>query len=110
MTLHLGAVARRVDQLNADSYDTLELFDSKSHLLYPVKHVLQASSNAPIYFHTPVSIGDSKYIDGGVGGNCPLAQAIPRLKHLYPRSELNHALSIAPPREQTSKKTLGLPA
>ena len=27
-----------------------------------------------------------------------------------PSLELNHALSIAPPREQTSKKTLGLPA
>ena len=40
MTFLLGAVARRVDHLNADSYDTLEMFDSKSHLLYPVKHVL----------------------------------------------------------------------
>ena len=94
----IGAVARKVDHSDRESYDTLELFDTKSHLRHKVKDVLQASADAPCFFPTPVTVGDSKYVDGGVGGNCPLAQAIPRLKQIYANSEFNSALSIAPPR------------
>ena len=33
-----------------------------------------ATGDAPIYFEGPVKIGDRFYVDGGVGGNCPLKQ------------------------------------
>ena len=96
-SLITGAVARRIDHSDSESYDTLELFHTKSHLRHKVRNVLRASSNAPCFFLTPVSIGNTQYVDGGVGGNCPLAQAIPRLKQIHPNSEFNSALSIAPP-------------
>ena len=35
---------------------------------------LMATSDAPVYFAGPVSIGEKHYVDGGVGGNCPLKQ------------------------------------
>ena len=96
-SLITGAVARRIDHSDSESYDTLELFDTRSHLRHKVRNVLRASSNAPCFFPTPVPIGNTQYVDGGVGGNCPLAQAIPRLKQIHPNSEFNSALSIAPP-------------
>ena len=39
--------------------------------------LFQASANAPVLFETPCEISGQSYIDGGVGGNCPLAQAMP---------------------------------
>ena len=33
-----------------------------------------ATSDAPVYFAGPVDIGGDCYVDGGVGGNCPLKQ------------------------------------
>ena len=33
-----------------------------------------ATGDAPIYFEGPVEIEDKFYVDGGVGGNCPLKQ------------------------------------
>ena len=47
---------------------------------------------------TPTRIGDHLYIDGGVGGNCPLAQAIPRMRELSKVGHPNSVLSISPPR------------
>ena len=44
--------------------------------------VLLASSNAPVYYDTPVVIGNDN-VDGGVGRNCSLAQAIQRAKKLF---------------------------
>ena len=93
-----------MDYSTPDSYDELVMFDTKSLYLYEVKDVLEASCNAPIYFVTPVKIGDSLYIDGGMGGNCPLAEAMERLKQIFPGSKLNSALSIAPPPKPKSKK------
>ena len=95
-----------MDYSTPDSYDELVMFDTKSLYLYEVKDVLEASCNAPIYFMTPVKIGDSLYIDGGMGGNCPLAEAMERLKQIFPGSKLNSALSIAPPPKPKSKKLI----
>merc|ERR1712025_473674 len=65
------------------------------------------SACAPVYFDAPTSIGDIDYIDGGVGGNCPLAQAIPRMAELAEEDEmlgsLQTVISIAPPREADKK-------
>ena len=41
---------------------------------FPNYQVLLATTDAPIYFHGPVCIEDKDYVDGGVGGNCPLKQ------------------------------------
>ena len=77
---YIGAVARQVESSDPESIDTLELFDTRSNMRHKVRDILVASSNAPCFFPTPVNVGRAKYVDGGVGGNCPLAQAIPRLR------------------------------
>ena len=51
-----------------------------------------------LILRTPTRIGDHLYIDGGVGGNCPLAQAIPRMRELSKVGHPNSVLSISPPR------------
>ncbi|XP_046840158.1 uncharacterized protein LOC124434316 [Xenia sp. Carnegie-2017] len=93
-----GAVARKLGK-NED----LVLFDTanKDYSDYKAYKVLLASSNAPVYFDTPVVIGNAKYVDGCVGGNCPLAPAIPRVRKLFGK-DVKHVsivsvLSIAPP-------------
>ena len=35
-----------------------------------------ATTDAPVYFETPVKIGEETFVDGGVGGNCPLKQVM----------------------------------
>jgi len=97
-----GAVAREFNQ-DINNSDVLQLFDSKSDAQL-VTEVLLGSSNAPIYFNIPSAIGLRKYIDGGVGGNCPLAQAMPRTKELWPDSKVKSVLSLAPPPENPSGK------
>ncbi|XP_046840093.1 uncharacterized protein LOC124434255 [Xenia sp. Carnegie-2017] len=93
-----GAVARKLG-----SKQKLELFDtaSEDYELYKTYQVLLATSNVPVYFNTPVHIGNEDFVDGGVGGNCPLAQAIPRAMKLFgkggERVRVTSALSIAPP-------------
>ena len=67
-----GAVARQIDQK-----EELVLFDTRTESYKPVyktRQVLLASSNASVYFETPVIIGGKEFIDGGVDGNCPLIQ------------------------------------
>ena len=89
-----GAVARQIGQK-----EELVLFDTsnEAYKYYKTNQVLLASSNAPVYFDTPVRIGGYEFVDGGVGGNCPLAQAIPRAKEIFPEDKITSALSIAPP-------------
>ena len=90
-----GAVARQIGQ-----NEKLVLFETKSeeYKLYKAHQVLQATSNAPVYFDTPVRIGDKNFVDGGVGGNCPLAQAIPRAKCIFgEEAKITSAFSVAPP-------------
>ena len=65
----------------------LEIFDTRLQRSHPLVEVLMASSCAPVYFDAPTSICDVDYIDGGVGGNCPLAQAIPRMAELAEEDE-----------------------
>ncbi|XP_046840613.1 uncharacterized protein LOC124434762 [Xenia sp. Carnegie-2017] len=93
-----GVVARRLGKKEG-----LVLFDtaSEDYWNYKAKEVLLATSNAPVYFDTPVKIGDEYFVDGGIGGNCPLIKAIGRAIKIF-ASENNSArivsaLSIAPP-------------
>ena len=88
---------------NDDAY-TMEIFDTRSVRSYKVVDVLKASCDAPVVFETPTTIKGVHYVDGGVGGNCPLVQAIPRMQELHNSKKLackssrpNSALSIAPP-------------
>ncbi|XP_046840726.1 uncharacterized protein LOC124434846 isoform X2 [Xenia sp. Carnegie-2017] len=95
----VGAVARRYEQKK----EGIVLFDTADEkcCYRNVCQVLLATSNAPIYFEIPVKVGEDKYIDGGVGGNCPLGQAIPQARKLFKQNSesatITSALSIAPP-------------
>ena len=102
-----GAVALQYDIREGDQ--KLKIFDTRSSISHSVKQVLQASSCAPVYFVTPTTVKDGdpdgdgdeiKFVDGGVGGNCPVVQAIPRMEELYHKVP-NSTLSIAPPREKS---------
>ena len=102
-----GAVALQYDIREGDQ--KLKIFDTRSTISHSVKQVLQASSCAPVYFVTPTTVKDGpwdgdgdeiKFVDGGVGGNCPVVQAIPRMEELYQKVP-NSTLSIAPPREKS---------
>ena len=61
-----------------------------------VQEVLKAATNVPILFYNRVEIEDRLVIDGGIGGNCPIGQAIPRAMEIFKTSKLS-VLSIAPP-------------
>ena len=84
--------------------DKLEIFDTvnRDHRFVKVKDVLLASSDAPVYFVTPHTIGHKKYVDGGLTGNCPLITALPRLIEIYKdqNPELQTVISIAPPSQE----------
>ena len=99
-----AAVARRH---NPPDIPTLEIFDTRLQRSHP----LMASACAPVYFDAPTCIGDTDYIDGGVGGNCPLAQTIPRMAQLAEEDRtlgsLQVVISIAPPREAEKKGKKG---
>ena len=96
-----AAVARRH---HPDMLDQLEIFDTEGGRSYKLVEVLKASACAPVYFETPTKIDDISYIDGGVGGNCPLAQAIPRMGEIMgPDVELQVVISIAPSAETDMK-------
>ena len=103
-----AAVARRH---NPPDNPTLEIFDTRLQRSHPLVEVLMASACAPVYFDAPTCIGDTDYIDGGVGGNCPLAQAIPRMAQLAEEDRtlgsLQVVISIAPPREAEKKGKKG---
>ena len=97
-----SSIAKKIlpsDKINID-YDPNILAAAIALAKVKVKDVLLASSNAPIYFNTPTLIpGIGFYIDGGVSGNCPLGQALPRLFEIMQGSnpELQTVISIAPP-------------
>ena len=98
-----AAIARKFgckDPDEQETFDCLEVFDthpsSKDH---KVTDVLKATSNAPVFFNTPITINGVPYVDGGVGGNCPLPQGLRRMKELYKKRPFGTGLSIAPPRE-----------
>ena len=96
-----AAVARRH---HPNHMDQLDIFDTHLNISFSVVDVLKASACAPVYFETPTSIGDMRYVDGGVGGNCPLAMAIPRMAEIMgSRGKLEVVLSIAPPGEKDNK-------
>ena len=108
-----AAVARRFgcsDQDEEENFDCLEIFDTrtKSQKDFKVTDVLKATSNAPIYFDTPTMIKEIPYVDGGVGGNCPMPQALRRMKELREMSKFGSGLSIAPPRQVVDAQPSGL--
>ena len=103
-----GAVALQYDIKEGDQ--KLKIFDTRSSISYSVKQVLKASSCAPVFFVTPTTVKDGdeheiQFVDGGVGGNCPVVQAIPRMTELYNKVP-NSTLSIAPPREKSKISNL----
>ena len=103
-----GAVALQYDIKEGDQ--KLKIFDTRSSISYSVKQVLKASSCAPVYFVTPPAVKDGdgyeiQFVDGGVGGNCPVVQAIPRMTELYNKVP-NSTLSIAPPRDKSKISNL----
>jgi predicted acylesterase/phospholipase RssA len=96
-----AAVARRHHK---GSMDQLEIFDTEGGISYKLVEVLKASACAPVYFETPTKIDGTAYVDGGVGGNCPLVQAIPRMNEIMGTAgRLQVAISIAPPAEEDEK-------
>ena len=103
-----AAVARRH---NPPDIPQLEIFDTRLQRSHSLVEVLMASACAPVYFDAPTCIGDTDYIDGGVGGNCPLAQTIPRMAELAKEDKtqgsLQVVISIAPPREAEKKGRKG---
>ena len=94
-----AAVALQFDKKEGDYF--LKIFDTRGSISYPVKEVLKASSCAPVYFDTPTQIMGVNYVDGGVGGNCPLFQAIPRMQEIQCNNIPNSCLSIAPPQKES---------
>ena len=94
-----AAVALQFDKKEGDYF--LKIFDTRGSVSYPVKEVLKASSCAPVYFDTPTLINGVSYVDGGVGGNCPLVQAIPRMQEIQRNNIPNSCLSIAPPKKES---------
>ena len=103
-----AAVARRH---NPPDIPHLDIFDTRLQRSHSLVEVLMASACAPVYFDAPTCIGDTDYIDGGVGGNCPLAQTIPRMFELAKEEKtlgsLQVVISIAPPREAEKKGRKG---
>ena len=101
-----AAVARQITERNPDY---LEMFDSRKgwQANFLVQDILRATTNAPTYFETPVKIGNQDYVDGGVTGNCPLIEAIPRVMDIFENKnpELQTIISIAPPRPAKKSKS-----
>lgn len=98
-----GAVVREFNE-DAQAPDVLRIFDAQnSH--HDVTDVLLASSDAPIFFEIPRQIGDKKFIDGGVLGNCGINEAIPRALDIFgPNAKILSVLSVAPPHKMPDKK------
>ena len=67
-----------------------------------IREVLKGATNVPILFYNRVEIKGRLVVDGGIGGNCPIGQAIFRAMETF-NPEANDisklsVLSIAPPR------------
>ena len=91
-----GAVARQIFEKKPDK---MVLFTSGNDDHRLVTRILKASADAPILFQTPFEIADDKFIDGGVGGNCPLQQALPKVPELFgTTTRVELVVSIAPPK------------
>ena len=69
----------------------------RPHLYDPPIQALLATTDAPVYFEGPTQINDAFYVDGGVGGNCPLKQAIPTALELFGEDADLLVVSMAPP-------------
>ena len=94
-----AAVAFQCDKIEGDYF--FKIFDTRGSVSYSVKQVLKASRCDPVYFESPTLINGVSYVDGGVGGNCPLVQAIPRMQEIQRNNIPNSCLSIAPPQKES---------
>ena len=101
------ATALRMENKQEVHMDSMEIFDTKSHQSIKVTDVLMASTNVPIFFKTPWHIKGIPYVDGGLGANCNLDLAIPRMKELT-NGTFQSALSVAPSRYYTKDDPNGL--
>ena len=102
------ATARRMENKQEVHMDSMEIFDTKSYASIKVTDVLMASTNVPIFFKTPWHIRGIPYVNGGLGANCNLALAIPRMKELRSNGTFQSALSVAPSRYYTKDDPNGL--
>ncbi len=99
-----AAVARQFNE-DPSQPDKLEIFDTIDPTIsHSVVEVLLASTCAPVYFDGPTKLNGKNYIDGGVGGNCPLSLAIPRMQEIYPDRKLGIVLSLAPPSRKVRRQ------
>lgn len=91
-----GCVAKSVctQEEELKFFNTVSLADRN----LKISEVLLATCDAPVYFKGPTKVGDRKFVDGGVGGNCPLKQAIPAAMDLMGYSLDLFIISLAPPR------------
>ncbi len=104
-----AAVARRLKE-SLDESDELVIFDSLTSIPTSVVDVLKASACAPVFFRGPSKIDNRNYVDGGLGGNCPLKQAFARMKELDETgsTKIQLVVSIAPPKIAEPKKLAAL--
>ena len=93
-----GAVAR---QMFKERPDKMVLFTSGENDCHQVTDILKASADAPIFFQTHVEIFGKKFVDGGVGGNSPLQQALAKVPELFgTTTNIELVVSIAPPKQE----------
>ena len=99
-----AAVAREIGVFNEELvlFDTVSLETRATNVV----EALLASTAAPVYFKTPVRIADKSFVDGGVGGNCPLKQVLPLAKSHF--SRVDFVLSVAPPLNEKESPNSGL--
>ena len=99
-----AAVASEFNE-DPNNPDKLEVFDTKNadQKYQLIREVLQASCDAPVFFVTPVRIGQTNYVDGGLTGNCPLPSVLPRVLEVEKDYKLDTVISIAPPSQKAKK-------
>ncbi len=103
-TCGAAAVARQFNE-DPNQPDKLEIFETVDPAIsYNVIQVLKASACAPVYFKGPTKIEGRNYVDGGLGGNCPLSLSIPRMQEIHHKKKLGIALSIAPPSRRVRRQ------
>ena len=108
---NIGVVATKILQEKDKSFtvegkrkNRFRLFSSKNPEDHNVKvcEVLAATANAPVFFEEPVKVTrpgkeDEYFVDGGLGANCPITQA------LQQKSTYGTIISIAPAKKDDHK-------
>merc|ERR1712223_397614 len=109
------------DDFKHNSKPDLKVFDTSTKLgdfklnSVFIKDAILASCNTGKYFRTPKNVtnrdGDDlgDYFDAKVVGDCPLAEALPRLLEIYgyDESRIETVISIAPQHPKNSSSLVG---